>query len=675
MSPSPVKPGLRFPVTIFLSAFLLFQVQPIIARYVLPWFGGTPAVWSTCLLFFQAALLLGYLYAHWVRRTAVHIGLLILSLGLLPVAPRAEFWKHTEGGDPTLRILLLLAATVGGPYFLLSATAPLLQRWISASSPGNAPWRFYALSNLGSFLALLSYPFLVEPYLTLRMQTKVWSLLYLAFVASCVWTAWNARPDAVPVTISDSYGKRPGRWTILFWLSLSAAGSALLLATTNEVSQEIAVNPFLWVAPLSIYLLTFMLTFESERWYRRPVFAVLGGLSAAAACMVSGAALAVPLLAQLAVYLIALFCTCMICHGELACAKPSPTYLTTFYLTVASGGVLGGVFVALIAPHIFSEYSEFPIAFAAACLLGLAGWMRDGAFELWNGKNFIIRIPLMALLFGGISAGSDALILGGHQAEERWRNFYGILRVSVHRDVNGPFRMLTHGRTTHGFQYLNEEQHDWATSYYGPRSGIAVGLNALQRDNRRIAVIGLGTGTLAAWGRPGDLFRFYEINPNVETIARKEFTFLKDSDAQMEVAIGDGRVQLERESGTFDAIVVDAFAGDTIPAHLLTAEAADIYKTHLAPDGILMLHITNGVLDLDPVARGMAEHLGWKVVLLDSPGSIDTGENAARWVAMAPDASVLERGSMKARASAWPASSAPLIWTDDFTSLWHVLRR
>lgn len=669
--------AVRFPITIFLSAFLLFQVQPIIARYVLPWFGGSPAVWSACVLFFQAALLLGYLYAHWLRRAWVHIALLAASLALLPIIPRAEIWKPAAGGDPSWRILLLLAATVGGPYFLLSATAPLLQKWIAAET---SPWRFYALSNLGSFLALLSYPFLVEPYVRLRTQSWMWSGLYAAFVLCCGWTAWRARPpESATVAESEDSGKPPGRWTILFWLGLSAAGSTLLLATTNEVSQEIAVNPFLWVAPLSIYLLTFVLTFESDRWYRRPLFAVLGGVSAAAACAVGGAALAVPLLAQLAIYLVALFCACMVCHGELVCSKPAPRYLTTFYLTVAAGGVAGGIFVALIAPHVFTEFSEYPIAFAAACLLGLAGWMRDGALELWTTRNFLIRVPLMALLFGGITAAADTVILNGQTGVEKWRNFYGILKVNVQKDGNGPLRKLSHGRTIHGFQYLNGELRDWPTTYYGPGSGAAVALNSLRQENRRIAVIGLGTGTLAVWGRPGDTFRFYEINPNVERIARSEFSFLKESEAHTEVVLGDARVQLERELGEghsqdFDAIVVDAFSGDTIPVHLLTAECAEIYRRHLKPGGLLLLHITNGVLDLDPVARGMAQHLGWKGALLDSPGSLDTGESAARWVALAADASVLERGAMANRASRWPAFSKPLEWTDDFASLWHVLR-
>ena len=675
MTPGATRQAVRFPVTIFLSAFLLFQVQPIVARYVLPWFGGSPAVWSTCVLFFQAALLLGYLYAHWLSRVWVHVVLLAASLLLLPIGPRAEFWKSAAGGDPSFRILLLLAATVGVPYFLLSATAPLLQRWIAAAQPGKSPWRFYALSNLGSFLALLSYPFLVEPYLRLRTQSWIWSGLYGIFVAACAWTAWRSR-DAQPAAIAIETGsdRPPGRWTILYWLALSAVGSTLLLATTNEVSQEIAVNPFLWVAPLSLYLLTFVLTFESERWYRRPLFAVLGGVSAAAACAASGAALAVPLLAQLAVYLIALFCVCMVCHGELASSKPSPRYLTTFYLTVAAGGVAGGIFVALIAPRVFHEFSEFPVALSAACLLGLTGWMRDGAMELWTGRNFIVRIPLMALLFGGVSAAADTVILNGETGMERWRNFYGILRVYDRRDSNGPLRMLTHSRTTHGFQYLNEEQRGWATTYYRPGSGVAVGLNALRQEHRRIAVIGLGTGTLAVWGRPGDTIRFYEINPNVETIARTEFSFLKDSEARIEVVLGDARVQLESEAGAFQAIVLDAFSGDTIPVHLLTAECADIYRRHLTPDGMLLLHISNRALDLDPVARGMAEHLGWKAVLLDSPGNIETGESAARWVAMAADSSLLERGSMARRASAWPKSSKPLVWTDDFSSLWHVLK-
>jgi hypothetical protein len=663
---------LRFPATIFLSAFLLFQVQPIVARYLLPWFGGSPAVWAACVLFFQAVLLAGYLYAHWVRNVWIHMTLLGVSLLFLPAAPRADLLKPATAGDPSFHILFLLAVTVGVPYFLLSTTAPLLQRWFSFAEPQESPWRLYALSNFGSFLALLSYPFLIEPFVRLRTQSWIWSGLYIAFAAMCGWTAWRMRSLSMPAaeSLSDKIPP-PGMWKILFWLGLSASASTLLLGTTNQISQEIAVNPFLWVAPLSVYLLTFVLTFESEHWYRRGLFAGIAGVGAAVVCAVISAAVAVSLWMQFVIYLVGLFATSMVCHGELVRSKPSPRYLTTFYITVAAGGVLGGVFVALIAPHIFTEFSEFPIGLAAACLLGLIGWLGDGGLKLWTSRNLGLRIPVMALLLGGVTAIADTVIVGERPGIANLRNFYGILRVSERDGGISPIRVLTHGRTVHGFEYLNSPQRDWPTSYYGPHSGVSIALNALPEAPRRIAVVGLGAGTLAALGRPGDTIRFYEINPGVQTIAGTLFYYLKDSKAQTEVVLGDARVQLEREnSQDFDAIVVDAFSSDNIPMHLLTAECGDIYRRRLAPGGVLLLHISNRTLDLEPVARGLAQHLGWRAIQFVSGEDEHTGESSATWVLMTANTGFLEH--LEDQATAW--TRPPLTWTDDFASLWHVLR-
>lgn len=684
--------GLRFPATIFLSAFLLFQVQPIIARYLLPWFGGSPAVWTTCLLFFQAALLGGYLYAHWLGLRAsprlqatVHTALLAASLLLLPIAPNAGIWKPATSSDPTGRILLLLTATVGAPYFLLSATAPLLQRWYNRL--GRSPWRLYALSNLGSFLALLSYPFAVEPFVRLRTQVWIWSALYAVFAMLCVRTAWKMASSAPSVAEAEQMESdadtQPGIWTILFWLALSAAGSTLLLATTNQISQEIAVNPFLWVAPLSIYLLTFVLTFESPRWYRRHLFAVFAGLLAAIACAVNSAAIALSLWIQIVVYVVTLFAACMVCHGELVRSRPAPSRLTGFYLTVAAGGVLGGIFAALIAPRVFTQYSEYQIGLAAACLLGLMGWMREGALKSWTSRNIALRVPIMALLMGGFTSIAATTIKSGPPAIVSLRNFYGILRVQEQNSVNGPFRKLTHGRITHGFQYLDAAKRDWPTSYYGPHSGAAIALNALFASSgspKRIAVVGLGTGTLAVWGRPGDTIRFYEINPDVVNVARTWFSYLKDSKARTEVVLGDARVQLERElaeghAHDFDAIAVDAFSSDSIPLHLLTAECADIYRDRLAPDGILLLHISNRTLNLEPVARGLARHLGWKAVQFLSGQDDKTGESQARWVLISANSAFLTQDRIADEAAGWTQPARPpLIWTDDYASLWHVLK-
>jgi hypothetical protein len=674
----------RFPLTIFLSAFLLFLVQPMMGRYVLPWFGGGPAVWSVCLLFFQTMLLAGYAGAHWLasRRSprlqgSVYIALLAVSLLFLPIRPSAALWKPASSADPAGRILLLLIASVGGPYLILSATGPLLQRWFTLSEPSKSPWRLYALSNFGSLLALLGYPFAVEPFLRLNSQTWMWSALYLAFVALSGFVAWRFRSAPSIAQDLDQPSERPGAWTVLFWLALAACGSTLLVATTNQISQEIAVNPFLWVAPLAIYLLTFILTFESDRFYQRAAFATAAGVFAPLGCMLPSASVGLSLRIQLVLYLTALLVTCMICHGELARSRPSPRYLTMFYMTVAAGGALGGLFVALVAPHLFTEFLEYPIGLAAACLLGFVGWLRSGAWALWTRGKLGVRVPLMALLLGGITAVVATVTLSDQPSIASARNFYGTLRVTHQTDHNGLMRELRHGRTRHGFQYHEYPQRTWPTSYYGPHSGVGIALKALDRPNRRVGIIGLGAGTMAVWGRSGDTFRFYEINPDVEKMARDWFTYLHDSKARTEVVLGDARVQLERElaaghSENFDLLAVDAFSSDAIPFHLLTAECSDVYRRHLAPGGLLLLHISNRVLNLEPVARGMARHLGWKPVLLISGDDQETGESSSSWVLLTSNTDFLERTGLGSVVSPWTRRT-PILWTDDFVSLWHVL--
>jgi hypothetical protein len=677
--------ALRLPITIFLSAFLLFQVQPMMGRYALPWFGGGPAVWTNCLLFFQVMLLAGYAYAHWIGSRAstrlqgsLQIALLAASLLFLPIVPRVDLWKPASSADPSGRILLLLLATVGGPYFLLAATGPLLQRWFHMSEPARSPWRLYALSNLGSFAALLSYPFLVEPFIRLHTQVWIWSGFYAVFALLCGSIAWRMRLIQPEPARDQEAGARPTAWTILFWLALSMCASILLLATTNQISQDIAVNPFLWVAALSIYLLTFILVFESERIYRRTLFATAAGILAPVGCLVPSLTGGTSIGTQLAIYLAALFVTCMVCHGELARSRPSPRYLTMFYLTIAAGGALGGVFVALIAPRIFTEFSEYPVGLAAACLLGFTGWLRTGALAMWTRSNFAIRLPLMALLLGGITSVMAGVTMSNLPSAASARNFYCILRVMEKSDRNGPLRELRHGTIRHGFQYQNAPQRSWPTTYYGPHSGIATVLTALDRPNRKVAIVGLGAGTIAAWGHVGDTFRFYEINPDVETMARRWFTFLKDSGAKIEIVPGDARVQLERElaagnSQDFDLIAVDAFSSDAIPLHLLTTECGDVYRRRLKPGGLLLLHISNRALNLEPVARGLAQHLGWQPILFVSGDDNATGESSSHWVLITGNSEFLQRSGFGKDNSPW-TNRTPLVWTDDFASLWHVLK-
>jgi hypothetical protein len=660
----------------------------MLGRYILPWFGGGPAVWTGCLLFFQTFLLAGYAYAHWLGsrsnirwQVRVHVTLLAASLLFLPIAPRAGLWKTGFSGDPLLHIVILLTVTVGGPYALLSSTAPLLQRWFTLGESGKSPWRLYALSNFASFLALLSYPFAIEPFLRLRTQGRIWSVAYVVFAVACAFAAWrirSVRPAEAPPAAELLPAVAPNAATVLFWLGLSACGSILLVATTNQISEDIAVSPFLWVAALAIYLLTFVLAFESDRFYRRTLFAIAAGIAVPVGCILQAASIGLSLRLQLILYLLAEFVVCMLCNGELARSRPAPRDLTKFYLTIAAGGALGGAFVALLAPRLFTEFSEYPIGMAGACLLGFVGWLRTGELSHWTSRNLAVRVPLMALLIGGLTA-LVATTTGGKQgALASARNFYGILRVTESKDRNGPYRELQHGRTRHGMEYLATSKLDWPTSYYGPHSGVALALGKLDQPNRldhptrRIAVVGLGTGTLAAWGRAGDSIRFYEINPDVEPMARSWFRFLKDSKAQTEVVLGDARIELGRElaagqSQDFDLIAVDAFSGDSIPMHLLTAECADIYRRRLKRGGVLALHISNRVLDLDPVARGVALHLGWSAVEIVSKDDPETGESSSSWVLMT------ERPGLWQQSSAG-SNRAPIMWTDDFASLWQVLK-
>jgi hypothetical protein len=683
--PRDQKTSALFPVAILLGAFLLFQIQPIVGRYVLPRFGGGPSVWTTCMLFFQLLLVVGYAYAHLIgmlrnTRTQVwlHSGALALSLLFLPIARDAGSWKMAEGDDPSTGILLLLAAKIGGPYVMLAATGPLAQRWFTLSYPERSPWRLYALSNAGSLTALLTYPFLVEPYVGLSRQASVWTALYAAFVAVFIGTGFSLRsavPDSRAITdAADS----PTAADFLFWFGFAAVGSTLLLATTNLLSERIAATPFLWVAPLSIYLVTFILTFDSDRWYNRFAFTIASGVVAMFACLaLLGDTTSLSLREQLTAYLAILFVLCITCHGELASARPAARYLTGYYLSIAGGGALGGVFVAIIAPRVFTSFTEYPIALAAACCLVFANWLRGGAWSQWTSGSLAVRVPLMVLLIGALTSAMTIWTDSRAPAIAQVRNFYGMLRVTDRQSDQGWIRELKHGPIRHGFQYLRSEDRSRPTSYYGPHSGIGTVLRTIQGP-RRVAVIGLGAGTLAAWGRPGDTFRFYEINPAVEQVARTWFSFLKDSKARVEVVEGDARVELEKElseghSRDFDVIALDAFSGDAIPLHLLTAESGDIYKQHLAPGGCLLIHISNRSLDLEPVTRGLAAHLGWSAVLFAAGPNEETGESSSHWVLITANLEMLKEPAIAGAVSRW-ADVAPIGWTDDFVSLWHVVR-
>ena len=674
---------LLYALTILVSAFLLFQVQPIIARIILPWFGGSAAVWTTCLLFFQSILLLGYLYSHWLYKrlrpraqVAAHAGLLAASLVVLPIWPSAS-WKPTLVEDPTLRILLLLAVNVGLPYFLLSTTGPLLQAWYARRYQGAMPYRLYALSNAGSMFALISYPVLFEPWLGARHQAVGWSAAYCVFVGLCVITAWLGRNNA-PARREPSPDTHGTARSIFFWIALPACASILLLAITNHLTQNVAAIPFLWILPLSIYLLSFILCFDSAGWYRRTIYP---GLFAVA---VGGMAYALspefqnnPIKVMIPFFAVGLFICCMVCHGELARLKPDPSRLTSFYVMIALGGALGGVFVALIAPRVFSGFYELPLGLAACAIVAAAVWRTDpesGLGGSWQ-RPAVLGAAVLTLTVTGYLAFIIRQQATG--ARVMVRNFYGGLKVmdEVADDSDEPVRRLMHGTITHGEQFLKPEFQGRPTTYYGPNSGVG---RAIRQDQEggpvRVGVIGLGAGTLAAYGRAGDYFRFYEINPLVLLLARTEFTFLKICKARLDVALGDARLSLEREAPqNFDVLAVDAFSSDAIPVHLLTREAFVLYFRHLNPAGVLAVHVSNKHLNLTPVVKLIAASLRKDARLVDTEDE-PNDVFGSTWVLVGASKAFFEGTLMRSAAVPVPAPQHMRMWTDDYSNLFQILK-
>jgi hypothetical protein len=668
---------LLYAATIFSSAFLLFLVQPVIAKQILPWFGGAASVWAICLVFFQSVLLLGYAYADWtMRRLAsrrqawTHLALLALSLATLPIIPDAR-WKPDPGVEPTLPILALLAATIGLPYFLLSTTSPLVQAWFWQRYRHAAPYRLFALSNFASLLALLSYPVIIEPVLPLAVQSISWSAAYVAFAVLCAATALSSTRAAsgVPAAGEDAGGPivAPKAGELALWVALSAMGSCLLLAVTNHLTQNIASIPFLWVAPLSIYLVTFILCFDHPRWYRRDVFLPATAVFLPAMAWFTDS---LALYKAAPLYAAGLFACCMFCHGELTRLKPAPRHLTTFYLMVSLGGAAGSLLVGIAAPNLLSGYFELGIALVACALL-LA--LRSFSIRWWVASGSVVVVVATATLV--------AVHARTYRADTRVmvRNFYGVVRTrDFPRPV--PFRAMYHGAINHGGQLLDRDLRNEPSSYFGRDSGYGRTFASLPETPRRIGVIGLGAGAIAAYSRPGDVFRFYEIDPQVVTVARTEFSFLTDSPARVETVLGDGRLSLEREADQrFDLLAIDAFSGDSIPMHLLTREAMATYVRHVKPEGAIVFQATNRYVDIAPVVERLAALFGMTAVLVsDLPEN--GGDDAGYWLS-GTDQIIVTRnpallGAAPIASVAQPVPRRPgfTVWTDDFYNLLRVLK-
>lgn len=709
---APSTPSERLSValyasTIFVGAFLLFQVQPLIGKYVLPWFGGSAGVWAAALLFFQLFLLLGYLYSHvlatWVAPRAqaiVHIAVLALTLVVLPIIPSAAL-KPDGSANPVGGILLLLAVTIGAPYLALSANGPLLQHWFARQHAGRSPYRLYALSNVASLLALFSYPLWFEGAFSLGMQAWLWSGTYVLFAALCAVVAIRqlrfasspseratsdaAAPSALLPTESLAW------WQPLLWILLPAVASAMLLATTTSLTQDIAPVPMLWVLPLGVYLVTFILTFDSDRWYYRPLYALLLLVCLGLTTLNVGG-VKLTLVQEVSLRLATLYFIGMVCHGELVALRPGFRRLTLFYLAVSVGGALGGVLVALVAPVVFSGYWEFHVGLVIATLVAAYALSRE-----WTGASTpaaSIKYAFATAVAAGLAFGMARVLWTADTANTdggilQTRGFYGALRLTEVANDNAEFarRQLVHGQTLHGIQFLSPERKRWHTTYYAEASGIGVALKhhptKLAGRPLRVGLVGLGTGTLASYLERGDYGRFYEINPQVLDIATDHFTYLADAraaGAQVEVSLGDARIVLERqleagEAQRFDVLAVDAFSSDSIPIHLLTREALALYRQHMAPGGVIAIHISNRFLDLGAVVRAIAadQGLAANAVTNNDDGAI--GVNRSEWVLITDNATFLESAVVREAIDPWPEDArAPVLWTDDYSALLAVLR-
>jgi len=687
-------------LSVFCGAFLLFLVEPIIAKELLPWFGGAANVWATCLVFFQVGLLLGYACADaFARRVSARgqfIALLVL-LGaaalVLPIVP-ARHWAAFGTTSPALAVLGALATTVGAPYVLIAATSPLVQSWYAQRFPARSPYRLFALSNLASMLALLSYPTLIEPRLGTRVQSYcwsaaygVWALLMLLCAATTLGlaerhdasTAGSAAPGSaseLEATIDVHTGPAPPRSRQLSWIGLAALGSFLLVAVTNHLTRDVAAIPLLWVLPLAVYLLTFIVSFEESRWLTRPLRT---GLGLAALALYGGYCLYVnwpagdtdntlPIGVQILILSVVLACACLYCHGTLARTRPATTHLTRFYLMVALGGALGSVLVGLAAPALLEVDFDLEAGMLAlAAVLLSATWSHVARY--W-GRLLGILAFAATVAAVGVSVhefASDTVLAR--------RNFYGSLRIyEWDAGSAGTARSLANGAILHGTQYSAPSARRRPTEYYAEPSGVGRAILALEKSPGalRIGVIGLGVGTLAAYGRAGDVIRFYELNPAVLDIARHEFSYLRDSAARIEVGLGDARLSLEREAPQrFDLLVVDAFSSDAIPVHLLTREALELYLKHLRSGGVVAFHTSNRYVDLPPVIARLAQLRGLTARLIETDND-DTFNTPSSWVLVCADPRFFGKAPVAA-ATRKLAHTAARPWTDDFSDLMEYL--
>jgi hypothetical protein len=686
-----------FIISILLSAFLLFQVQPLVGKMILPWFGGSSAVWSAVLLFFQVLLTGGYAYAYWLidrvtveKQRKTHLALLstaFLLFGFLafirpsPITPNSSL-AVSAVQHPTWKIFRVLVISVGLPYLVLAANSTIIQAWFTRLNFNYSPYRLYAVSNTGSLLALVSYPFLIEPIFPLITQGWLWAAGFMLFILVSIGIILRASSQKSPRKLADKSQQDISAGRQLLWIALSAAASVLLLSTTSLLTQEVAPIPFLWVLPLIVYLLSFVIAFSGEERYHRPLFSVLLALGSAGIFLINHYDVG-DFLTQISVYVSFLFAACMAAHGELYRLRPAPESLPRFYLLVSMGGALGGVAVNLLAPALFTGYWEFYLGWASLLvLLTILLFVRkaEKLKSFWRiSLNLFVGIhTLIVLIYAVVTISSPST---NYQYQQR--NFYGV-SVIFHDTDSGTYRLI-HGTTVHGLQFVDQDKRSEPTTYYWEQSGVGhiIRNHPKYGEGMRVGVLGLGIGTLAAYGQPGDHYRFYEINPDVVELANGKdgyFTFLGDSQAKISIVTDDARIALEREfsigeNQAFDVLVMDTFNSDAIPVHLLTREAFELYLQHLSPGGVIAVHITNRYLDLKPVIWQIGQEFGLHTAYISVSAPEDNpGAFYSEWMLLTSNPAILKATEISAVADFMENySTENRLWTDDYSNLFKIL--
>jgi spermidine synthase len=678
---------LEFALTIFTSAFLLFQIQPLITKFILPWFGGGTAVWAVSMLFFQSCLVAGYGYAHLSvrylglrRQTQLHIVFLLLAMIQIPISP-SGLYEFDAAQNPTLQILSILIRTIGAPFLVLSATAPLIQAWASEIKATNNPYRLYALSNVAALAALLSYPFIIEPIFNRQLQAQAWSMTFLVFTALCVYCAFatasrSKTHTSAPSTRDDNRPRVPiVSW--LLWLMLPATAVTLLLSVTNQLTRDLVSIPFLWVMPLSVYLLTFIIAFDNERWYRRRLFLPLFAFSLAwILYLLLGEPLNVTW--TIIVFMFTLFVLCMVCHGELYLLRPEANQLTGYYLVTAIGGALGSAFVSMFMPIFSDRYIELQIGVSMTIVLVAFILIRDKNIDLPTS----VAAPVKAALIVSCLA---IILLFAQSAQEdelnivyQTRNFYGVLTVErQNAGTSEEFLLLRNGNSYHGAQPTTALNRASPITYYSPGSGIDMAMNfSTDLPQKNIGMIGLGIGTAISYAGAQDTVKVYEINSAVVDIANRYFTYLSDAKAEVDIVLGDARKSLEKEPPqAFDILILDAFSSDAIPVHLLTQEAFELYLKHLKPNGIMAVLISSWHFDFQPLLSEIAISMGFESVVVKNHAQ-STQQWASRWMILTKNRQYMSQKFIQLEKQKMLMNTGDVrLWTDDFSSPFQLLKK